>query len=48
MAVTVKLKNKNQYLRLPKSEAEKLVKSGKARFADRSEWRRWIKQKGKE
>jgi len=42
MAVTVKLKKKDILLRVTKSEADALVESGKARFADKNEWRRWL------
>lgn len=43
MTITIKLKDQDEYLRLPKDEAEQLVRKGKARFADRSEWKRWRK-----
>lgn len=46
MTVTVKLKQKDEYLRLPKEEAEDLVRTGKARFADKAEWRRWLARQG--
>ncbi len=41
MAITVKLKKTDKYLRLPREEAKLLVKKGKARFADKAEWKRW-------
>lgn len=45
MAKTIRLKKTGEYARLPNAEAEELVRKGKARFADKNEWRRYLKKK---
>jgi len=41
MAKTVRLKSTKEVIRVSDEEAQKLVKTGKARYASKNEWRRW-------
>jgi len=41
VAKTIKYRKTGELARIDDAEADKLVRKGKARYADRNEWRRW-------
>ena len=45
VAKTIKYRKTGELARIDDDEADKLVRKGKARYADRNEWRRWQRQR---